>query len=259
MRVVEIKTVQTSVVKFLIEALKEILTDTNIEFNNSGLRIVAMDSTKTVLVHLKLESDKFEKFECKKDRTIGVSLINLFKLIKGVNNNETLTFYVDDSNINILGITIENADKNKVKDLKLNLMDLNDDPMTIPPVEFESIVTMPSGDFQKTCREMQILSNIVEIKSAGTQLIFKAEGDFGSDTTRFGQTEDGISFVKTTGADIIQGYYNLQHLSMFTKCTNLCNSVEIYMKNNYPIIVKFSVGNLGKLQLALAPIVKDEE
>ena len=47
--------------------------------------------------------------------------------------------------------------------------------------------------------------------------------------------------------------YNLKHLVLFTKCTNLCNSIEMYMKNNFPIIIKFAVGSLGSLKLALAP------
>ena len=29
------------------------------------------------------------------------------------------------------------------------------------------------------------------------------------------------------------------------------------MKNNFPIVINFSVGNLGKLKLALAPRISD--
>ena len=36
--------------------LKEILTDANFEFSSTGLKVIAMDSSHTVLVHLKLES-----------------------------------------------------------------------------------------------------------------------------------------------------------------------------------------------------------
>ena len=47
MYLLELKTVQTNAIKVLIQALKEILTDANIEFNETGLKIVAMDSSKT--------------------------------------------------------------------------------------------------------------------------------------------------------------------------------------------------------------------
>ena len=48
----EIKTVQSSAFRVLIEALKEILTDANIECDKDGLKIIAMDASQTVLVHL---------------------------------------------------------------------------------------------------------------------------------------------------------------------------------------------------------------
>ena len=48
----ELQTVQASAFRILVEALKEILTDANFEFDESGMKIVAMDSSHTVLVHL---------------------------------------------------------------------------------------------------------------------------------------------------------------------------------------------------------------
>lgn len=250
----ELKTVQTNAIKVLVEALKEILTDANIEFNDTGLKIVAMDSTKTILVHLKLNKEKFDKYVCKKKLIVGVSMTNLFKLIKTATNSDTLTFFIDDSNMNVLGIVIENGDKNTTTTFELNLMDLNEEHIDIPPQEFDSIITMPSIDFQKICRDMNNLSDTIEIKSVGSQLIFSCKGDFARQETKMGETPDGISFIKPNEvSNIIQGYYNLKHLVLFTKCTNLCNSIKIYMKNNFPIVITFMVGNLGELKLALAP------
>ena len=43
--VLELQTVQASAFRILVEALKEILTDANFEFDESGMKIVAMDSS----------------------------------------------------------------------------------------------------------------------------------------------------------------------------------------------------------------------
>jgi DNA polymerase III sliding clamp (beta) subunit (PCNA family) len=59
--IVEAKTVQTAAVRTLIEALKCILVEMSLVFDKDGLRMVAMDNTRTVLVHLRLFADKFEK------------------------------------------------------------------------------------------------------------------------------------------------------------------------------------------------------
>ena len=250
----EIKTVQSSAFRILIEALKEILTDSNIEFDEDGMRIVAMDASHTVLVHLRLASENFEHYQCKNKLVLGVNMMNLFKLIKTMNNNDTLTLFLEEDSPNELGIKIENGDKNTITNYRLNLMDLNEETIQIPPATFNSVITMPSNDFQKICRDMNNLSECIEIKSVDNQLIFSRKGDFASQETIMGETNSGMSFIKKNNSDdIVQGLFALKHLVLFTKCTNLCNSIELYLKNDYPLIIKYSVASLGDIKLCLAP------
>jgi len=42
---------------------------------------------------------------------------------------------------------------------------------------------------------------------------------------------------------------------LFTKSTNLSNSIELYLKTDYPLILKYSVANLGEIRFCLAPKV----
>ena len=57
-----IKTVQSGAIRILIEALKEILTDGNFIFDKTGIKLLAMDSTHTILIHMKLDAINFEWF-----------------------------------------------------------------------------------------------------------------------------------------------------------------------------------------------------
>lgn len=257
----EYKTVQTAALKTLTEALKEILTDVNVEFSDAGIKIVAMDSSKTILVHLKLEASKFDYHKCNKNIVVGVSMINLFKLIKTASNEDTLTFFINESQPNILQIKLEQGGKKKLSIKRLNLIDLNEAPINVPPAEFDCIISMPSQDFQKVCRDQSNISDVIEIKSVGNQLIFSCKGDIGEDETSYGETSnesaDGLKFMKNNDK-IIQGYYRLKHLIMFSKCTSLCTNIEILMKNDFPILITYAVGNLGKLRLALAPKKLDD-
>ena len=47
-----------------------------------------MDSTKTVLIYMKLEADKFESFLCKEKMTIGVNM--LFNILYYYPNQKNL-------------------------------------------------------------------------------------------------------------------------------------------------------------------------
>ena len=253
--ILEVKTVQSGAFRILVEALKEILTDANLEFDQTGLKIMAMDSSHTVLVHLKLHSDNFEHYSITKDRVVlGVNMINFFKLIKTMGNSDTLSLFVKEGKESKLGILLENVEKNIKTQYELNLMDIDEEMMSIPPAAFESVITMPSVDFQKICRDMHNLAEDIEIQSVGSELQFRCKGEFASQETVLGETNSGMSYVKNTNPEeIIQGLFALKHLVLFSKCTNLCPSIELYLKNDYPLIIKYLVASLGEIKLCLAP------
>jgi proliferating cell nuclear antigen len=253
----EVKTVQSGAFRTLIEALKEILTEANLEFDSQGIKIVAVDETHTVLVYLRLHADRFENFYCPVKHVLGVNMIYLFKLIKTMGNNDSLTLYLPASNPNKLGIRMENSEKSTITNYFLKLFDTNVDEIQIPNLNFSNIIHMPSLDLQKICRDMNALGEKldVEITSSGSDLVFRCEGDFAEQETVMSENNNTMKVQKTgTPNEVVQGIFQLKHLVLFTKCTSLCPSIEMYLKNDYPIILKYTVANLGEVKLVLAPI-----
>ena len=245
--------------KILVEALKELLTDTCIEFDETGIKVVAMDTSHVVLVHLKLDAAKFELYHCEARTTIGVNMLNLHKLIKTINNSDTLTLFVDAEDLNHLCIKIENSEKGSKTTYKLNLLDLANEKITVDPAEFSSVITLPSVDFQKICRDMHNIAEFMEVKSIGHQLIFSCRGDFCSQETVLCDTDTtapaDASVAPRQPHEIIQGVFSVKHLMLFTKCTNLCNQVQLLLRNDYPLLLVYDVASLGSVRLALAPHV----
>jgi proliferating cell nuclear antigen len=266
---IEIYTVQAVAFKVLTEALKELLTDTCIDFDESGMKIIAMDTSHIVLVHLKLDASKFEIYNCQRKMVVGVNMLNLHKLVKTINNNDQLTLYIENDDINHLCIQIENTDKNCRTTYKLNLLDLDHQAITVDPSQFNEVITLPSTDFQKICRDMHNLAEFMEIKSFKNQIIFSCKGDFCSQETIMYDTDTdsmeadallsngkgGALPMDSAQTNIVQGIFSIKHMVLFTKCTNLCPTTEIYLKNDYPLIVKYDVSSLGSIRLALAPQV----
>jgi len=253
--ILELKTVQSSIFRILIEALKEILPDTNIEFNAKGLKIITMDISHTVLVHSRLDAQQFEFYYCQDKLVVGLNMLNFFKLIKGINNNETLTLFIEKNDPCRLGIKIENGEKNTITTFKLNLLDLDEEEIAVPPVKFSSVINIPSSDFQKICRDMNNLSNLIEIRSIGNKLIFTCQGDFAQQETIMCESNNnGITYVeKKNDNKIVQGVFSLKHLILFTKCTNLCNSIQMFLENDYPLIITYQIGSLGEIKFCLVP------
>ena len=211
-----IRTVQASAFRTLVEALKEILTDVNIEIDETGMKIIAMDASHVALIHMKLLAKNFEKYYCKKPIVCGISMMRLFKLLKMMSPNDTLTFYVENDEPNILKIQIDTGEKNLKHTFELKLMDLFIDKVEVPPAEFSSVLRLPSGDFQKLCRDMNQLSDEIEIKSSGNELLFSIANDWVNQQTviREAQGGGGMSFIQNLAPDQVTVSYT--HLTLPT-------------------------------------------
>jgi proliferating cell nuclear antigen len=249
----EIKTVQASVFKILIEALKEILTDTVVEISDAGIKVVALDNTHVILIHLVLDANKFEFYHCDAPRKIGINMLNFYKIIKTINSNDTLTLFMKKNDNNHLGIEIENREKNSKTTYKLNLLDLDNTKLQIPEASFNSIITLPSTDFQKICRDMHNLAEFVEIKTVNKELILTCKGDFCTQETVIRDSDSVTVENEENEQEIVQGVFSLKFLCLFTKATNLSKVVEIFLNNSFPLIVRYSVASLGEIKMCLAP------
>ena len=262
-KVLEIKTVQIAPFRTLMTALKDILLETNITFQPDGIRIVNMDKSHTILAHLFLDATKFESYICKYPKiVIGVNMFHLFKLINTIDNDDTLTIFIEDNEycdgvVGHLSLRFENGDIKQCKNQRLKLIEPEEEELEIPNVEFSSIINLPSTDFQKIIRDLSNLSERLEIKSVENELIFKCSGPFADAEIVRSECDNpnAFGFIKNDDKEkIVQSEFSLKNLSYFIKCTNLCNSIEMYLENNLPLIVKYSVASLGSIKLCLAPL-----
>jgi proliferating cell nuclear antigen len=149
-----------------------------------------------------------------------------------------------------------NSEKATTTNYFLKIFDTNVEEIQIPSLSFTSIIHMPSTDFQKICRDMNGLGDgeKVEITSSGSDLLFKCLGDFAEQETMISENTAMKVQRSAKTNEIVQGIFQLKHLVLFTKCTNLCPAIEIYLKNDYPLIIRYTVANLGEVKLVLAPI-----
>lgn len=241
-----LKTVQATAIKSLLEVLKDIITDVNIYFDSTGMKIIAFDVARVTLVHVKLSSENFEEYSCQKEAVLGINVANTFKLLKSISNTDILSITHDDEN---LIITVSNDGKKCTSKFSIRLLDLNEDILELPENEtsklYETLV--PSIDFQKIVRDMSNIGSEMVITRKGNTIEFSCKGDFAEKNTIIEQSED----VDCS----ISGAFSLKYLSMFTKATILCPIVQIVQESDEaPIIFKYTIANLGDLMFYLAPV-----
>ena len=81
---------KASTLKKVIEAIKDLVTDGNIEVSETGMNLQAMDSSHVSLVSLVLHTDMFEHFRCDRNVTLGINLPNFAKILKCSGNDDSV-------------------------------------------------------------------------------------------------------------------------------------------------------------------------
>jgi len=228
---------------------------------SGGIKIVAMDKTQTLLVNVKLNAKKFDVFKVKKKVfDIGISLNQLYKSLKSLQKDDSLTISVNEDDKDWLMLKIKNEKKRYETSDKIKLMDINKSKYEIPPTAFDVAVTIDTEEFHTICKEMSHIQQVIEIKCTRKSLTFTSTGDSSERSKSYYPDENGIkiSFSKESKTDVVQGIFELKFLVMFTnKSQNLCPRIQLFMKNDYPLCVKFTVATLGKLLFCVSPYDED--
>lgn len=228
-----------------------------------GMKIKAVDQSKTILVHLILFGKEFRRFRCTRQKNIlGVHLGYFHKLLKTMDKEDELVLAVDDEDEDNLEIKIQSPGNKRGTNYDLKLMEL-DEPDIDPPkrVKSDAVITMPSAYFHRICREMTQIADYVEIQCLKDKIIFTCEGQIASRKSYYCNTEDNIDIEhKQTDSDeplMVRGIYDLKTLKLFSKCQTLCPDIRIFMTNNYPLIINYSVATIGRLLVCITPIKPD--
>ena len=247
----EIKTVQSGAMRIYFNAISKVCKRGTFKIDSTGIKI--LKQCEGLFIHSKLLSENFESFVVKGVSTITIDLQNLQKITKLIHNNDTLVFKKNE-NDNFWSLEMNNCEKNTLKIFKIDLIDDSYDEIYIPPLEFETELSIPSCDFKTLLAEMKVLSpKILEIKSIENKLIFKCENEKVSIEYIVGEAENGLKYNLTYHNEI-KACFPFDKLLYCIGFTDLCNLIHIYIKKDFPLVIKYDIATLGSLKLAFSPL-----
>lgn len=263
-KILEVKTYQTSAFKQVIEKISNVGSNCCIVFvppsdnegikNSGGMYIQKLNDAKDVLIKLNLNANHFERFECAEPKiTIGVDTGNLHTLLQNINNNDPIVLYMNEDNRNILHIrNSSNNDKSTTEeiDIEVDLLDIPNPEIPIPKTEFENKITIASDKFNKICENLNRSLSLVEITLVDNEISFRGQDAKGKIT----RSHKDINCSIEKKSQLVQGTYKLHNLVCFSKCDKLCNTIDIYLKQDFPLVLDISVTTLGKLYVFVSPV-----
>jgi len=218
-----------------------------------------MDSSHVSLVAMLLRKDGFLQYRCDRNLSLGINLAALTKVLKCAGNEDKMTIRAQD-NPDTVTFIFESPDDDRVAEFDLKLMNIDSEVLGIPDQEYDALLKISSSHFQKICRDLSSIGDTVVIDATKSTVTFQVSGDMGTSKLQLKRgnkvdSEDSMSIELKEPVSLI---FALRYLNFFTKATALCNTVQLSLAKDVPVVVEYRVEDMGYIRYYLAPKVDEE-
>lgn len=111
----ELRLTDGNIFKQIIEAIKDLVNDGNLDCSNEEVSIQCMDSSHVALVAMSLTPDAFDHYRCDRPVSLGFNSSNLSKVLKLMKGDDTLVLKHDEDS-DVMSMVFENAKTEGISD-----------------------------------------------------------------------------------------------------------------------------------------------
>jgi len=163
----------------IVSALSELVEQGNFQVDGNMISFQGMDSSHVSLVSLQLTESGFEQYRCDSDQCLGIQFSALSKILKCMTPKDSLSIQAQ-SDGDVVNFIFESMDQKRYSNFELKLNDIDQEQLGIPETEYETIIEMPSAEFQRICRDLAAIGDTVTISATKQGVKFSVNGDIGS-------------------------------------------------------------------------------
>ena len=251
-----------SKLKKILDALRDLVEEANIDANETGLSLQAMDTAHVALVSMNLDKNSFEKYNCTNPTTLGVNLGSIQKILKCGDSSDILTLQTTEDNSG-LRFKFENQTNERFLEFQMSLMDIDSEHLSIEDSEPDASIELSCSEFTKICKDLTQFGDTVKISVDSKCVTFAVNGsntDAHFTYANFESAGKDGSQVSITCTEQIELSFALRYLNFFTKAAPLSENVKLCLSKERPFLVQFDLDDdAGSIKYYLAPKVDDDE
>merc|ERR1711981_577000 len=141
-------------------------------------------------------------------------------------------------------------------DFDLKLMQIESEHMEIPEQHYKVVAKLPSGEFQKICKDLKEFGETMQIQASKEGIKFSVQGDLVLKPREAEKPEDRVAL---TVHEAVTATFALRYLVTFAKAVPLCSTVELGLGPDSPLSVKYELEKAenGYMQFYLAPKIDE--
>jgi len=237
----------------ILKALHHTNKMMNMTFNEAGVYVMSMDTSKTSLVKLVLRASEFEAYTCDEPITLGLYSEVLLNVMQKVKKNTLVWSASNDAQL-----VISFVQNNQKTQFSIRTIAIDTDELAIPELEDDAALQVPREVVQDWLDKMLMTKGDVRFIVSDTQ--FQCESNsLELGTVQYSEpvgTDRVLVKAFRQGVDMRLSFYATKSLAVFSATGG--DTCFLGLSNQQPSRVKVSLGDESYLCLYVAPKIIDD-
>jgi len=232
----------------IFQLLKNWSSHINMHFEKDRLYIQSMDKSHVCLADIEIKDKWFSVFDCSTNNKISVDSTHFAILMNYALKHDKLELkYEDENDVDKLYINFLNGKENKGSFdhfFELNLIDVDEDSLGIPEVDYDVEFTIESKKLVEVFSELNTFGSDLNIKCTESVVELNSQGD---DLDEYAIAEDEEMNIS----------FSLNHLCKMCLSMKLCSTINVSLSSDYPMLLNYNLGDDSNVSFYIAPKVSD--
>jgi proliferating cell nuclear antigen PCNA len=247
----------------LFQLLKNWSTQLNLQFEPDQLYIQTMDKSHICLSNIVIKASWFSEYFVEEATSISVDTGSFATMMNyAVKHNKVDIIFndVDKLFINLTSGTATAstagiASTNFDHFFELPLMDVEQENLSIPAVDYDVEFSMDSKKFSDLISELMVFGSNLNIVCTEEVLEFNSSGDTGK--LKVNIPIDSLNEFAISEGEKLDISYSLAHIGKMCLSTKLGGEIGVGISAEYPMSLKYSLGEESTVAFFVAPKIAD--
>jgi proliferating cell nuclear antigen len=242
---------ESTLFKKALDAVKEFLPTTEINVSSDGLRINGMDTSHICFIDFFLSAEECDMIKSPEPISVGISTSIITKVLSAsATASDTIKLSVTEES-DSLGLEIKNDGTGRLASFELPLINLNEDAVEIPDMDYAANVKAKTSDIMGLMKDAALFGDnaLLTLNPDGFHVACSGEGG-----------KANLTLENTDGRDMnleedeVKATYSLKYLQNILRGGgSLSTLADLSFESGKPIRCIFRFGKNSHFTAYLAP------
>ncbi len=235
---------------YIVESIAVLLEEAAFNITNEGLKLRAIDSSRSALIDLFMPREAFEEYpsELSEEIRVGVNFSDLKKILKRVKKGDRIALEVSEGKLKVKLIG------KATRAVILPIIDVPVEQLPTPKVVFTVTAKVASDALREAMKDADVIADSVKFEAKEDGLYITASSDRGDLEVKF--ERDSEAMFEYDLKEPASARYSLDYLvDIVSKAYRVSDIAVIEFATGKPISLTFEIPMGGKLTYYIAPML----